>query len=63
MSAWSPDFEKKLIEAHRLKETLPACPPPCHGPLLVTGAGADSVETMLKCTRCGTSTTYRNAQT
>jgi hypothetical protein len=61
MSAWPSDFEKKLIEAHRLNETHPACPPPCHGPILVADTSTD-VETTLKCVKCGASTTYPNAK-
>jgi hypothetical protein len=57
MSEWSPDFEKKLVEAHRMKEPLPACPPPCHRPILAADGSAEG-ETTLKCTTCGASTTY-----
>jgi hypothetical protein len=57
MADWDPDFEKKLVEAHRLNEVLPVCPAPCHGPILVAAGAADG-ETTLKCPRCGASTTY-----
>ena len=59
MAAWPPDFEKKLIEAHRLEESFPVCPPPCHGPILASTGGTDELETTLKCSRCGASTTYQ----
>ena len=58
MSAWSPDFEKKLIESNRLKEPRP---PPCHGAILASDGGTDGLETMLKCVKCGASTSYPNA--
>jgi hypothetical protein len=58
MSDWPQDFEKKLIEAHRMKEPMPVCPPPCHGPILASHGGTDGLETTLKCTRCGALATY-----
>ena len=58
MSAWPHDFEKKLIEAHRMQEPLPVCPPPCHGQLLVSDGGTDGADTVLTCTKCGASTSY-----
>jgi hypothetical protein len=57
MSALSTDFEKKLIEAHKMKEPLPVCPPPCHGHFVVEG-GTDGADTTLKCAKCGAGTSY-----
>ncbi len=56
MSEWPADFEKKLVEAHHLKETSPACPAPCHGRILADPNADGSA--ILKCVKCGASTTY-----
>ena len=66
-----PDFEAKLITAHKSKSKLPRCPlppalpsskPTCDGVFMASTRATDGLETDLKCNVCGSFTSYKNAQ-